>query len=263
MARAITWGMCGRQAWANSLHALKLHRVADLWPSAIVFVFAILGLYEIKGKDPVMDQLWWAVALIVGTAAAFAVLFVINLFRAPLQLANALVEQSREERESLRAENEALRVQAKRPLDLNIGLGRGYKEPAALHNPHLKDGVVIRFPNTRITNRSATNRVNLGFTLEVPISNSPSGHKQAAIPLAEMQFLLEDRPSLTFLRDPLSVEPQDTITGDLAFIILPYHTQLFGENTMGFQMATVVVTDYVSDQVLRLNTASEHSWGPS
>jgi hypothetical protein len=87
--------------------------------------------------------------------------------------------------------------------------------------------------------------------------------KQLLVSQIPLQQLIQDRPpTQRFFRDPQVIERQDTITGDLAFLLLPQLIQWFGgEDGFDFQALKLVVTDYVSDQWIRLDTPQLEGWG--
>jgi hypothetical protein len=114
------------------------------------------------------------------------------------------------------------------------------------------DAVIFHLNNLRITNRSKTDKVNLGLVLEIQFSDNPT--KQQELRLGEGQFGNWGQSDRGLLRTPLKLDAPDTISGDVEFFLPPALEPQFREQLWPQRKAILLhIWDHVSGKIITRN----------
>lgn len=213
------------QALANTVRTFKLHHLRDLVPSAVVFVVALALFYRWQGKEPALEQIWWFIAVFGSTIAAFVVLLLINLARAPAQLYNESYAALERRLADYASEMEVLRAASQRRPDFAIEAQHAYIVSTSFETSP-PAGWIITLQDVLITNRSKTERVSLSFQLDVGLTG-----RSERLMLLEHQhagMVRDNPPDLIYLHGPLDIPCQESRTGRLGFLVFPSLVDSFG-----------------------------------
>lgn len=174
-------------------------------------------------------------ALALGSGAAAAILFAIFFTYVP----------------------PLLKKLTRSPLPIDIAIPGVYRMASGLFEAPDKDGWIVYLPNVRFTNRSRTERVSLGLTLKVNLKENPTKKDYLALQTDDMkpfQF------SVPYLFSPINLGPQDTVTGNLGFLIWPHVEQaVCGSDAIDHNNSTLEIVDHISGKTMTI-VASTFEW---
>lgn len=146
-------------------------------------------------------------------------------------------------------------------LNLDIAISHVVRMRSGIFKPIERDGWIVYLPDVRFTNRSKTDKVSLGLRLKVRLRNSPRKEEYLDLRTDGLKaFQPALPPQQQYLFDPINIEPQDTVTGNLGFLILPQvEISAGGSDTIDHNNSLLEITDYVSGKTMTI-VASKFNW---
>lgn len=167
------------------------------------------------------------------------VIFVGKLFAAPFHID--------EERQK---EIDELQKQLPNELNIEVDAKSYYGMVSGPYGRITEGGWLIVLQNVRITNRSKTDKVSLGFALKIGLKNSPS--KRDDWTLNQDHILMLDEIPDTFLVGPLGIKPQESEKGYIGFLILPKIREFLGDEAIVYNKAELEITDHISNKNIKI-----------
>ncbi len=231
-----------RRQWARQ-HA-KLN-VRDIVLPVLCAGFYLVASVHYDWDDQISPVVGAALIGLAVTVLAFIGEFVWSYSR-------AVILQDREELNALRPEVQDLRQQLESPLDLETWITSVKWTPFQPGGePNTAPGYDVLLREVRITNRSPKHRVSLAVHATVGGKGGRPGI-----------YDLYDSHNQMAIRPPLAIEPQETWTGTLGFVLMPVISPggFVTVDLVEFDSLTLHIMDHVSSK--RLNVPAPRGWRP-
>jgi hypothetical protein len=243
-----------RTRWRRAIRDTKQVIKEDIRLEVIIAVAtAMVGaaLRYYTGEPSELNTLLFS--LLFGLAAlgvVVVVYFLFYFFTAPSHMD--------EEKQKRIAELES---QLERQLNLDVNIP--FVFPITTDNfptlQHLgKGGVVMLLRDLRLTNRSKTHKVSLSLTLRVRLDDALVLGNDIESPVyLVVQSYEEFHKGLSpgqFLFNPININPESTVHGDMCFSIFPVVLNAHGENkSVNYHSCLLDIVDHVSGEGLTKN----------
>ena len=230
------WQRAKRDAWQFLRDNVK-------FGVATAILFALFGYFTLpywtEESEKVVSLIVWPLLLSLSAMAALCLIVLIfNFLAAPFRI-------YRDNQKTI----ESLQDQIEAGLNLDVNISLVYRVRSGIFDNVAEDGWMIVLQNARFTNRSKVNKVSLDLTLKVELKNSPTGQK--ALIIREDFLSPLGKAESRFLRCPIGIEPQETISGDVGFLIMPMTEKaLGGSDIIDHNNSILEIIDHVSGRIL-------------